>query len=498
MGDSLINIHHQHILGYRTMNKNITLVFNSFFNVVYKTLNVVFPLITTAYVSRVLGASGMGKISSIQNITQYFVMLACLGIPTYGIREIAKCGSDIEKKRQIFSELFLINFLSTLLCSVVYYSSLFFIDIGYEKNMLFIISGISIILNFFNVEWFYQGIEKYKFIALRNFSVKIILIVFIFLFVKTSHDTVIYLLLLVIGTGGNNILNVICLKKNNICLVFKNLSIRRHIKNIIVLLCITISVELYTMIDTTMLTILCESDVVGYYANSIKMIRMIVTVLTGISGVLLPRISKYIAEGNISDSEVLINKALGIVFLISLPCALGVQICSKEIVLCLFGDSFFNAIPTIQILSLLIIIITLSNLFTSQVLMTFGCENKIMIATIVGSVVNVILNCIFIPRYYQNGAAVASIFGELTVLTISFLISKRLVKYNLILSDVVKDIISSVFMCLVILILKRYFKTCFGTLALEIILGCFSYFMVNLLLKNKTMLTVFKIIKRGK
>lgn len=496
MEDSLINIHHHNILGYRTMNKNITLIFNSFFNVLYKTLNVVFPLITTAYVSRVLGASGMGEISSVQNITQYFVMLSCLGIPTYGIREIAKCSSNIEKRRQIFSELFLINFLSTLLCSMVYYGSFLFIDIGYEKKLLFIISGISIILNFFNVEWFYQGIEKYRFIALRNFCVKIILIICIFLFVKTSHDTIIYLLLLIIGTGGNNILNVICLKKNNIYLVFKNLFIRRHIKNIIVLLCITISVELYTMIDTTMLTILCESDVVGYYANSIKMIRMIVTVLTGISGVLLPRISKYIAEGNISESEVLINKALGIVFLISLPCMLGVQICSKEIVLSLFGNSFFNAIPTIQILSLLIMIITLSNLFTSQVLMTFGFENKIMIATIAGSIVNVILNCLFIPRYYQNGAAVASIFGELTVLLVAFFMSKKLVKYNFILSDIVKDIISAFFMCLLILSLKRHFKSNFGTLVLEIVLGCCSYFIVNFLLKNKTMLTVFKIIKK--
>ena len=477
------------------MNKNITLIFNSIFNVIYKMLNVLFPLITTAYVSRVLGAAGMGKISSVQNITQYFVMLSCLGIPTYGIREIAKCNRDAIARRKIFSELFLINTVSTFLCIVVYYGMIFFIKIENENKILFLISGISIILNFFNVEWFYQGIEKYKFIAVRNFAVKILLLILITLFVKSKDDIIIYLLLLVAGTGGNNILNVLYLKRNNIKLEFKHLAIGKHIKKVFILLCITISVELYTMIDTTMLTILCKSNIVGYYSNSIKMLRMIVTVLTGVSGVLLPRISMYISEGNISESAKLINKVLGIICFISLPCAFGVQMCAKEIVLILFGKSFINAIFTVKILSMLIIIITLSNLFASQVLMTFGYENKIMIATIIGACINIIFNLILIPKYYHNGAAIASVIGELTVAIISFHISKKFVKYNVNYSDLIKEVISIVCMCVVVFIIKYFGGVSVITLFLEIFLGAFCYLAINLIMRNTTLLKIFNILK---
>ena len=222
--------------------KESSLARNSMFFVFYKLLTVLFPLITVSYVSQVLLASGVGKVSSAQNIVQYFVLIASLGIPNYGIREIAKVRNDSSNVNKVFSELFSINSISTGLCTIIYYvivlNSKYF---TIEKN-LYLLIGLTIILNFFNVDWFYQGIEEYSYITKRSFVVKIISLILLLVFVRESGDYLVYALIYIIGIAGNNFINCINLKKYGIKFSLSNTNVRRHIKPVFVLLCTTLKI----------------------------------------------------------------------------------------------------------------------------------------------------------------------------------------------------------------------------------------------------------------
>ena len=192
--------------------KKKSLFLNSIYNVLYKSLNVLFPLITTMYVSRILLADGVGRVSSAKNLATYFVLIAALGMPTYGTKRIAECHNAEEKLSQTFSELFAINIVSTLVCSTLYLISICIIPKCRNDISLYFVVGLQIILNIFNIDWFYQGIEEYGYILKRSAIVKVLCLGFIFVFVRSQEDFLWYALASVLGVAVNYVFNVIHLK----------------------------------------------------------------------------------------------------------------------------------------------------------------------------------------------------------------------------------------------------------------------------------------------
>lgn len=466
------------------MNKD-SLVKKSIFNILYKALNVLFPLITTTYASHILGANGIGKIASVQNIAQYFVLIACLGIPSYGTREIAKYQNDKKHINKVFNELYIINFFSTSVCVVLYFSMISSIKYFSNNKLLFLCAGISIVLNYLNVEWVFQGIEEYRFIAMRNFIVKIVFLIATFIFVRKPSDILSYMFLLVLGTAGNYLLNVLNLRKRGIHFCIEGINLSRHIKSIMILLGVSISVELYTMTDTTMLTFLCTSKNVGYYSNSIKMVKIVVMVITAISGVLLPRISYYRQQGLLGLCEEIINKVMNVLLFIIIPCIIGLTLISDDFVVIFFGKDFAQAATTLKILSLLFLCIGLSNLFCSQVLLTYGHEKRVLYTTIVGAVVNIMLNSMLIPFFNEKGAAVASVISEFTVCIMAYLLSKKYVKYKMNTYALFKEICSALLMIIVIVGIKILIENIHIRFFLCVVFGGIIYIFSNIVLKNE-------------
>ena len=195
------------------LGKEKSLTQNSIANVLYNLLKVLFPLIYSTYVSHILLASGVGKISFAQNIVQYFTILAALGIPNYGIREIAKIKNSEIMTNKLFNELISINFISTTICALLYFTLVNSIEFFAPERLLYNVVGINILLNYFNVEWFYQGKEEFAYIAVRSFWVKLISLLFIFLFVKKREDYIIYAFISTVVIASNSILNVCNLRK---------------------------------------------------------------------------------------------------------------------------------------------------------------------------------------------------------------------------------------------------------------------------------------------
>ena len=204
---------------------------NAVFNMGHNAVLVVFPLVTSAYVARTLGATGVGVVSSAQNLITYFTMIATLGIPSYGVRAIAQAKINKEECNKVFSELFIINFISTIFSLACYAMLILVLDKTLFSNSLHVIFASLIIMNIFNIEWLYQGFEEYKYITIRSISVKIISLILMFLFIKTEQDVNYYAIIICFGSVGNYLLNLSQLKKY-VSITLKGLDLKRHFKAI--------------------------------------------------------------------------------------------------------------------------------------------------------------------------------------------------------------------------------------------------------------------------
>ena len=180
---------------------------NSAFSMINKGLSVVFPLVTVSYISRVLGAAGIGEVSSAQNLATYFSMAAALGIPSYGVRAIAQSKRDENSCNKTFSELFTINFISSIIATVVYLITAFCFKINNSNTALALIFSSIIVFNVINIEWVYQGYEEYEYIMIRSLVIKIVSILLLFIFVRKKSDLVAYAFIICFGSIGNYLLN---------------------------------------------------------------------------------------------------------------------------------------------------------------------------------------------------------------------------------------------------------------------------------------------------
>lgn len=476
--------------------KEKSLAKSSIYNVAYKLLNVLFPLITATYVARILMASGVGKVSYAQNIVLYFTTIAALGIPIYGIREIAKVKGNEPMTDKLFSELFLINLVSTIFCTLAYYIMILSIPFFQNNQTLYVVVGFAIITNIINVDWFYQGVEEYAYIAWRSFVVKLLSLLCIFLFVRTSDDIVAYAMIYCLGIGGNNLFNVLNLRKHKVRLQFSSLKIIRHMKPILVMLGSVAAVELYTMVDTTMLGILCDDVSVGYYTNAMKLVKILIGVVTAIGGVLLPRLSYYHSVGKNEECSKIVSKVFAIMLFLFLPFEVGLLLVSEQVMPLLFGESFTPGIITLRIASLLICTLGFSNLFGTQVLLTFGAEKKLLICTIAGAVSNITINAILIPILEQNGAAVASVISETSVTVLAFIFSHKFIKISLDKRYLLSITVSTVGLIITGYTIQTLEISTLNKLVASVVIGGVFYIGINLILRNPIVRDVYLLLKR--
>lgn len=475
--------------------KKKSLKINFFYNAIYNGLNVLFPLLTIPYVSRILLSDGLGKVNFANNIITWFLLFASLGIPRYGVREIAKNRENNDNLNKTFSELFFINFISTLVSYITFIIMIMVIPYFEGRIILFLVVSIQLALNIFNVDWFYQGMEEYKYITNRSFIIKVLSLIAMFIFVKTKDDYIIYALIQSLAIAGNYCFNFIYLKKF-VKIVFKNIEFSRHIKPILILLSTQLAVNIYSLLDTTMLGVWCSDSVVGYYSNVHKVIKTISVVSASLGSVMLPRFVVYIKDKNLDNLEGLFNKVLKIIILLCLPISIGLFMISKELVLIVFGNDFNPCIITMKIFSPFILFTTVGNLFGTQLMMAYGKEKQLLKTVIIGSIVNFCLNLILIKLLFeQNGVAFASVLTEFIVMSMQILCVKKIIKIKINKEFILKTIVSNILMLIIMLIIDITINNLYMSLSLKILFGILIYFISNLLLKNQTIMESLEIVK---
>lgn len=462
---------------------------NSLYSVAYKGLNVLFPLITSMYVARVLLADGVGMVASAQNIVLYFTVLAPLGIPTYGVKLIAKARASQDKLNHAFSELFLINLLSTVICSIAYYSIIFSVDAFSERLPLYSIVGSNIVFNVFNIDWLYQGLEKYRYITMRSAAIKIISLVALILLVRTREDYLIYAAISSFGLVANYLWNIFYAR---FCVSFtlQNLKLSKHIKPIFMLLAASIAIEIYTLLDTTMLTFIHGDVVVGYFTVASKTVKIVKNLIVSVCAVFLPRLSIYFEQGREKEFRVLANQGLGVLLVLSIPAAVGMIVISPNAIGVLFGPEFDEAILTLQILSISIVTVAFSNYLGYQILVTIEKENIVLMSTIFGAAVNIALNSVLIPLFKQNGAAIASAATEAMVLLVQVISVSNIALIKIEPRLLLKTTVAVFAMLCVMLACHVFLHTQIVCLLVECGLGFITYLAVSCAIKNESVITI--------
>lgn len=472
---------------------------NATFSMMNKAVTVIFPLITTTYISRILGASGIGEVSSAQNLVTYFTFLATLGIPSYGVRAIAQSKTDPKECNRVFSELFIINAMSSAFAFICYGVCVFLIDGNLFSNPLHIVFSSMIIMSICNIEWMYQGFEEYQYITIRSIFIKLVSLVVMFLFVRSENDTIFYAGIICFGSVGNYILNMFKMRKY-VKPTLKGLKLKRHMKSIMTFFASVVAIEIYLLLDVTMLTYMCPPQNVGYYSNATKIIKTIATAITAIGAVLLPRLSLHFKEQNEPVIKKLIHNFFDVITMFSVPCCIGVFLTAGEIVPVLFGNDFTPAILTMRVLCLLVVFLPLSGGIFSQILQTSGKEKLYFFAVCGGTVTNIVLNSIFIILWQQNGAALASVITEITVNVIMLIFCQKVIKINYLTSNFFKMLIASAFLIGFVLaarVCTRSFSPLIMLLA-EAAAGIAGYILGLAITKHTMFLSVLNKLKRKK
>lgn len=473
-----------------------SLVKNTVFNMIYSMTNIIFPLLSSMYVARVLLAEGVGKVAYAQNVASFFVTIGALGLPVYGVREIAKTNGSKVDTDATFTELILLNILSTTVSLLMFALMLIFWNRDNVSRNLFIVCGLQIVLNYINVDWFYQGKEEFVYITARSLIVKVISFCSLFLLVKDENDYLIYALINVMALGGNYLLNVWNLRYFT-KIALKSISIDKIKKHVAPLFVLAIGVllgNIYSKVDTVMLGVMASEKDVGLYTFAHRIPEMIIVLSTAITTVFLPRLSLYYKEDSKKFNE-LVELGVKILCFVSIPAMFGFFILAPEILIIFFGRDFLMATLAARVFSILIIIKSFGNLLCYQLIICTGNEKKRLPAYAWAAGANIVLNALLIPYFGGTGAAIASVISELLVNGIQILAIKKIIHLSFSLKPITDALISSVVMVLFVLCVKASgFKEVLIVIV-SVIVGVTIYAIVNILLKNEMIIAMLRFSK---
>jgi len=473
------------------MNKNKSLTKNSFFYLLYNVLNVIFPFITGMYVTHILLPDNIGLVETAKNFVQYFVIFSFLGIPTYGLKEVAKNRNNKEKLSKIYSELMIINFISTVLFCCIYLVLLFLIPKCVENLKLYLIVGISLILNVFNNAWLYEGLEEFKYISIRNLIFKVVSFIILIIFVKSPNDYLVYASITVIGTAGNYILNIVNSSKF-VKFTLKDLNLKQHMKSIIYLVVVNLAIEIYSLVDVTMLSMFCDNDTVAFYSYGIKIYKILLQVVNTFTMVLVPRIALYYKEKNIKEFNSLLTKTLKIIIIITIPMIIGINFTSSYLITMIYGEQYIRSAKVLNIVATILLISPIGYLLGSRVLLVTNNEKKMVIPVSIGAICNVIGNYFLINKYKELGAATASVFSEFMVMAIYVILGKKYFKLNSLKQFWPKVLCANLLCIIYLFVISKLGIDKIYITVIQILGSCLIYFIVLIITKEEFVYSFFE------
>ncbi len=474
------------------LKKNITK--NYIFNLIYQILNFILPLITMPYVSRILGADGLGIFGYTLSISAYFILAGSLGINLYAQKEIAYVQDKKRERSILFWEFVILKIITMSIALIVFYFS--FASFS-QYNMYFKILCFEIFASMVDICWFFQGLEEFKKTVSRNILIRIILLTCIFIFVKEKKDLYIYFIIYVLSAFIGNLtlwLYIPRLLSNRINI--KRFNILRHLRPTLILFIPQIAIQINAVLDKTMIGSIANNIAeVGFYDQSYKIIRILLAIITALGATMLPRISNYFAKNQLDKIKELLNKSANFVYFLGVPIMFGMIIISDKLVPIFFGSGYEKVSILIKLLSPIIIFIGLSNVLGVQYLFPTKRQKLYTISITIGTAINLILNILLIPKLLSIGSEIATVTAEFTVLAVQIYFVRKELDIKSMLLKFRNYLIGGLMILAVGQGLTYIIKNDLLCLILQILLSVIIYFTTLLILKDQFF---FFILNKGK
>lgn len=400
---------------------------NYILNLINTGTQMLFPLITFPYVCRVIEADGIGQINFFQSIISYISLFTCLGIPMYAIREIARDRSDVVQMNRTAMEILLLHSMLTLVGYAIVAILCLTVPQIQVNIPLFLILSLIIFFTAIGCEWFYQGIEDFKYITIRGLIIKTVSVVLLFIFVKSKTDLLYYGCYTVFGVLGGNIFNFFRLRKyiHRENIIFSELHIKRHVKPVLKVFSFSVVTSIYLQLNTVLLGFLMNALAVGYFAAATKVMQMLLTMSACLGSVMMPRASHLIAENKEDEFNRLIQKSYDFTLAIALPMTIGLIFCAPSLITALCGVKFEHSILPSQIIAPIILMVAISNVFGIQVLFPKGKINIVTLCCGIGAVADLILNLCLIPFFSYIGTSIAYLGAEVATTVSMYFIGRK-------------------------------------------------------------------------
>ena len=407
------------------MAEKKSLKLNFIMNAILTMSSFLFPLISFPYVSRVLLSEGTGKVALATSVVAYFLMFAQLGIPTYGVRACAKVRDDKRLLTKTAQELLIINLVMAAVAYAALFGAVVFIPRLRQERGLYLLVSLTIFFTTIGMEWLYKALEQYTYITVRSLIFKLIALAAMFALVHSKDDYVIYGGITIFASSASGLMNFIHARRYISLRPVGGYEFKPHLKAVAVFFAMACASTVYTNLDVVMLGFMVPDEIVGHYNAAVRIKSILVSIVTSLGTVLLPRASYYVEHRQMDQFRKITAKALKFVMLLALPLVLYFMLFARQGILLLSGEDFMGAVAPMQWIMPTLLFIGLTNVMGIQILVPTGREKKVLWSIIAGAVVDVALNVALIPKFGAAGAAAATTVAELAVLIVQFVFLRK-------------------------------------------------------------------------
>ena len=403
---------------------------NFSYNLILTLCGYIFPLITFPYVSRVLGVENIGICNFVDSIIDYFILFAQLGIGSYGVREIARCREERDRRNEVFNNLFFIYVLTTFISGTLLVVLTFSLPLLQPYKPFLLLGLLKLLFTLFLIQWLFQGIEDFKFITVRSVIVRCLYVIGIFVFVHTREDTLVYYSLTTITIALNAIINWHYSRKY-VTLSLKKINPRLYIIPILAFGYYRILTSMYTTFNVTFLGFTTNDTEVGYFTTATKLYTIILSVFTAFTTVMVPRVSYMLEQGQKKELQAMVDKVTSLLASLVTPIIIFCLFQSKSIIYLIAGPGYEGSIIPFQIVIFLLFIIGLEQVIIQQFLMASSSNKSIFIVSSIGAVVGISVNILLTPHFGAIGSSIAWGVSESAVLLTGIYILKKQVGITL-------------------------------------------------------------------
>ena len=456
-------------------NRIRSLKINATLNAIKQICAIIFPIISFAYASRMVGPTGIGIYSFANSIISYHLLLSAIGVRTYAVREGARIRKDQKELERFCNEVFSINIVFTVFAYII----LFILMNAWEKlepyTVALLIQSAAIILTTIGADWINTIFEDYLYLTIRYIIIQIFSILAMVLFVKSSNDLYKYILICLLSSHGGNLFNIYYIRKKvQIRFVFR-MNFKKHIVPLMILFCSNIASTVYLQSDITMLRIITDDKTVGIYTVSTKVYSVVKTLVNGLTTVTVPRFSYYLGNQLYDVYKINLEKLLNYILLIVLPLSIGMYMEASNILYIFAGKEYLSGVEVIKILSFSFPFAVGACLFSYAVMMPFKKELYYLFSTTTAAILNIVLNFFLLPKFGMNGASFTTLLAEAVVFCISIIISKGCVDLSIKITRYFPLVISGVLIIVVCLLAGKLIDNLLISTAIAVSCSCCVY-----------------------